>query len=117
MYPSQPTANTLASPTPLDRARDKNEAVQENVEQSSHELLVINAVLRQELPDHVQTGEVAQALEKTDALEVRIQESVDDLAEVNHVLQQEIDERIELERELAETKAALAEATGEPQKR
>lgn len=86
------------------------------VENSAQELLVINAVLKQELPDHVQTGEVAQALEKTDALEERIKESANDIAEVNQALEQEIGERAELERELAHTKAALAEATGEPQK-
>lgn len=113
MYPSLPNST---SSTPLGRAREKSEAAQESVEHSAQELLVINAVLKQELPDHVQTGDVAQALEKSDALAERIQESADDLAEVNQALQQEIGERVELERELAETKAALAEATGESQK-
>lgn len=117
MYPSQPNTPSLAANTSLGRALEKNEAVQESVENSAQELLVINAVLKQELPDHVQAGEVAQALEKSDALEERIQESADDLAEVNQALAQEIGERVELERELAETKAALAQATGEPQKR
>ena len=116
MSASQPNMSTAATSRPIDRAREKNEAVQESVEQSAHELLVINTVLKQELPDHVQTGEVAQALEKSDALEERIQESAEELAEVNQALEQEIGEREELERELAETKAALAEATGEPQK-
>jgi C4-dicarboxylate-specific signal transduction histidine kinase len=116
MYPSLPQMNTAAAQTSLGRAREKNVAVQESVEHSAQELLVINAVLKQELPDHVQIGDIAEALEKTDALEERIQESADDLAEVNQALQQEIGERVELERELAKTKAALAEATGEPQK-
>jgi C4-dicarboxylate-specific signal transduction histidine kinase len=117
MYPSQPNMNTTAAQTPLGRAHEKNVAVQESAENSAQELLVISAVLKQELPDHVQHGEVAQALEKTEALEERIQDSADDLAEVNQALQQEIDQRVELERELAETKAALAEATGEPNPR
>jgi C4-dicarboxylate-specific signal transduction histidine kinase len=116
MLPTQPNLTGLA-PTSLGRVREKNEAIQESVENSAQELTVINAVLKQELPDHLQTGEVAQALEKSDALEERIQESADDLAEVNQALEQEIGERVELERELAETRAALAEATGEPQKR
>jgi predicted patatin/cPLA2 family phospholipase len=117
MYPSQPNTSTLAAGKALDRALGKSEAVQESVEQSAQELLVINAVLKQEIPLHAQSGEVAQALRQSDALEERIQESADDLAQVNQALEQEISERAELERELAHTKAALAEATGEPQKR
>ena len=116
MSASQPNMSSGSASRTIDRAREKNEAVQDSVEQSAPELLVIYAVLKQELPDHVQTGEVAQALEKSDALEERIQESAEELAEVNQALEQEIGEREELERELAETKAALAEATGEPQK-
>lgn len=101
-------------PTPLKQALQQNEAVKDNVEQSAAELMVINTVLKQEIPPEVQTGEVAQALEKTDALETRIQESAEDLAEVNEVLEQQIDERAHLERELRATKAALARATGQP---
>ena len=70
------------SSTSLERALDQNEAIQDTVEQSAAELCVINAVLKQEVPDHVQTGEVAQALQKTDELESRIQTSADDLAQV-----------------------------------
>ena len=71
---------------------------------------MINAVLKQEIPHHVQTGDVAHALQRTDELEVKISDAVHDLAEVNEVLGQEIDQRVDLERELAETKAALVEA-------
>jgi C4-dicarboxylate-specific signal transduction histidine kinase len=115
--PPQPNHAVRAADTALYRARENNEAVRESVETSAQELLVINAVLKQELSDHVQTGEVAQALEKSHALEERLQESADDLADVNQALAQEIGERVELERELAKAKAALLEATGEPQKR
>jgi chromosome segregation ATPase len=100
-------------PTPLKRALEQNESVKDSVEQSAAELMVINTVLKQEIPPDVQTGEVAQALEKTDALETRIQESAEDLAEVNEVLEQQIDERANLERELRAAKAALAKATGQ----
>ena len=72
--------------------------------------LTNNAVLKHELPDHVQIGDVAQALQRTDELEVKINDTAQDLAQVNEVLAQEIDQRVDLERELAETKAALAEA-------
>ena len=112
----QPNTATSADTPALDRAREKNEAVKENVEQSAQELMVINAVLKQEISDHAQTGELAQALEKTDAIEERLHESADELAEVNQVLEQEIGERVELERELALTKAALEEAIGDAQK-
>lgn len=96
--------------TALGRAFDQNTAVQDVVEQSAAELVVINAVLKQEIPDHVQVGDVAKALQRTDALEGKINDAVQDLAEVNEVLAQEMDERVDLERELAETKAALAAA-------
>lgn len=98
--------------TSLARALDQNEAVKETVEHSADELLVINAVLKQEIPPHVQTSEVAQALELTGELEGRIQASAEELAQVNQVLEQEISDRADLERELAATKAALAQAKG-----
>ena len=105
------TSSPTAQPTPLARALDQNETVKDTVEQSAAELLLINAVLKQEIPDHVQTGEVAQALQKTDELEIKINDTAQELAQVNEVLAQEIDERADLERELAATKAALAQAT------
>ena len=96
--------------TPLERALEQNETVQTIVEQSAAELVVIHAVLKQELPDHVQTGDVAHALKRTDALETKIHDTAQELAQVNEVLAHEIDERMELEQELAYTKAALVQA-------
>ena len=61
------------------------------VEQSASELLVINTVLKQEIPDYMQVGEVAQALHKTDLLEIKIHDTVEDLATVNKLLEHEID--------------------------
>ena len=95
---------------PLERALDQNENIKAAVVQSADELLVIHAVLQQEIPAHVQTGDVAQALQKTNALESTIQDTAVDLAQVNQLLVQEINERDALERELAATKAALAQA-------
>ena len=105
---SEPSA--AGESTPLGRALDQNTAVQDTVERSAAELVVINAVLKQEIPDHVQVGDVEQALQRTDELEVKINDTAHELAQVNEVLAQEIDERVDLERELAETKAALVEA-------
>ncbi len=108
--PSLPDPQTPATSSPLAHALDRNEAARDSVEQSATELVMINAVLKQEIPDHVQVGDVAHALQRTDALEVKINDTAQDLAAVNEVLAQEIDQRVDLERELAETKAALAEA-------
>lgn len=108
-----PQPSSASQSSPLAKALGQNESIQDTVEQSAAELLVINAVLKQELPPEVQTGDVAEALQKTDELEVRIQESADDLAQVNQTLEQEIGERAHLERELQATKAALAKATGQ----
>ncbi len=100
------------APLPLHRVLAKTEAVRDTVEQSAQELVVINAVLKQEIPDEAQTGDLAHALQKSDALESVIQESAADLAQVNEALEHQISERENLERELAQTKAKLAKATG-----
>lgn len=110
MSETAPTVNTAEHLTPLERALEQNEAAQTVVEQSAAELVVIHAVLKQELPDHVQTGDVAHALKRTDALEIQINDTAQELAHVNEVLALEIVERVDLECELAATKAALVRA-------
>ena len=105
-----PPCSTTGQASPLERALEQNETAQAVVEQSAVELLVINTVLKQEIPDDVQTGDVAQALQRTDALEIKISDTAQELAQVNEVLAQEIDQRFELEQELADTKAALVQA-------
>lgn len=106
----QTQLQTLSNPTPLSRALDQNEIVRDNIEKSADELLLIHAVLKQEIPDHAQTGAVVKALEKTDALETKISDAVHELAQVNQVLAHQIEERVDLESELAATKAALQKA-------
>ena len=106
--PQKPPAPLV--PTALERALDQNEIVRDTVGNSADELLVINAVLKQKIPGHVQTDELAQALQKGDELEDRIQASAESLAKVNEVLEQEIAERAKLERELAAAKAALEQS-------
>ena len=114
MSDTAPISNANDSSTPLERALEQNETAQGIVEQSAAELVVIHAVLKQELPDHMQTGDVAHALQRTDELEIKISDTAQELAQVNEVLAQEIGERVDLERELAATKAALAQATEHP---
>lgn len=110
MFNTSNTCSANAQDTPLIRALEQNETIQEIVDQSATELAVIHAVLKQEIPGHVQTGEVAYALQRTDALETIINGTVHELAQVNEVLAQEIDERADLELELAATKKALVQA-------
>ena len=105
---------TADSAKPLVKALHQNGTVKETVKQSADELLVINAVLKHGIPDHAQTSDVAQALENTEAIEEKIQTSAEDLASVNKLLENEIDERINLERELLATKAALAREKSAP---
>lgn len=109
------TNSPSADPSkPLVKALHQNGTVKETVKQSADELLVINAVLKHGIPDDAQTGDVAQALENTEAIEEKIQTSAQDLATVNQLLENEIDERIELERELLATKAALEREKAKP---
>ena len=107
MSKHSPKSASLAS---LERVLDQNVAIQDTVGQSAGELLLINTVLKHEVPRHVQSGVVAQALQKTDELESRIQASADDLAQVNAALKQEISARAALERQLACTQSALEQA-------
>jgi C4-dicarboxylate-specific signal transduction histidine kinase len=100
--------------TPLERALDQNEHALNTVGQSATELLVIHTVLAQEIPDRLQTGDVAQALQRTDELETKISDAAQELAQVNEVLAHEIGERVDLERELVAAKAALAYEKAKP---
>lgn len=96
---------------PLVKALEQNDAVEESVQQSADELMLVNAVLQSEVPSWAQSKDVAVALEKVDSINDVMQESAKDLGVVNQLLEAEIDERIELERKLLFTKKALAKAT------
>ena len=100
-------------PTPMPallQAIEQNDSVKEDVKQSADELLIVNAVLQVAVPDQAQTGDLAVALQRTEDISDAIHESANDIAAVNQLLEDEIDERIDLERELLATKAALARA-------
>ena len=126
-HPLQPTpfamskkkhASTSSHTTrPLVKALHQNDGVEEVVKQSADDLLVINAVLKKNIPEQSQKGDLAQALEKTEHIEDKIQESAEELSEVNTLLEHEVDERIELERKLLATQTALAKAKAEAPKK
>ena len=95
--------------TPLHRAQAQNEAAQSALEVSASELALVNTVLKQELPESIQSDDVALALEKNGELQCIIHDVAQDLADVNQALTQEITERAALETELVLTKAELKE--------
>lgn len=105
---------TLAKPKPLVKALYKNDSVKKTVKQSGDELLVVSAVLKRGIPNHALKGDVARAVEKTQAIEDKIQTSAEELQAVNKLLEHEIDERIELERKLLATHAALEREKAKP---
>jgi len=100
--------NTLPEKPQLTRALEKNDAVQDTVERSAQELLLINKVLEKEIPSAVKTGDVAMALVKTAELEDKIQDLAQELAHVSELLQQEIAERAEMEKKLHAAETAVA---------
>jgi hypothetical protein len=81
--------------TTLGQTLEKTEAVAADVQRASDNLAVVNTVLEQELPEEVQVGEVAQALEHTGKLEKKLAESAEALAEANAALAQEIEKHAE----------------------
>lgn len=93
----------------LSDALAQTSEVKEKIEGVGDELLIVNTVLKHEIPATLQTGDVAQALEKHEELESIVQECVDDLAEVNEALEEEVARRERLERELAKSQAQLAQ--------
>ncbi len=106
--PSTPADPSSTPGKPLEKALAQNAQVKEKVVAVAEDLLVINTVLKQEIPEPMQTGEVAQALEKHEELENQVQECASELESVNQTLADEVDERKKLERALADTQAALA---------
>ena len=103
-------------PTPLTRARDQNEGVQDKVEECAAELSSVNAVLKKEMAEGSPLGEVERALSQNESVEVKVQECAEDLAAVNSALDEAIDEHKTLEHDLSESNAALSESQVQEQK-
>ena len=107
---STPAQVSDGARAPLGETLNQSIEVKEKIEGVGDELLILNTVLKQEIPEKLQTGEVAQALEKHEELETIVQECVDDLAEVNVALEEEVALRQQLEQQLAQSQAELAKA-------
>lgn len=82
------TAQTDDATASLERTIDKAKEVAAEIRQAADHLAVVNTVLETQLPDHVQVGEVAQALDHSDAVEKQLNESAERLEEVNAELEQ-----------------------------
>ena len=93
----------------LGQTLKKTVAVAEDVHRASQNLSVVSTVLEQELPDEVQTGEVAQAIAHTNELEKKLAASAEKLEEVNAALAKEIEKRIEVTEQRDESRATVRE--------
>jgi C4-dicarboxylate-specific signal transduction histidine kinase len=89
-------------PEPIEKALAQTNETQAKLASGVQELAVTNAVLQQEIPEEVRTGDVALAIEKNEALENRVQECVDDLEDVSQALSKEVARRKQLEKKLKE---------------
>ena len=98
-----------ASESRLGSVLEKTETVQELVEQSADELLIVNTVLNKKIPNEARDSDVAQALDMSIELEDKLQQSAAELAQVNDSLEHEIEERQRLEKELSTVIAALGQ--------
>ncbi len=97
-------------PDALPDALQKTKGAQETLEASARELLVVNEVLKQEIPEPVMTsGEVAAALEKSESVQSDIEQVAGHLDDVGKALAEEVARRKVAERDLKTTKADLAE--------
>lgn len=70
----------------LEQTIDKAREVAAEIRQAADNLAVVNTVLEEKLPDHVQIGEVAQALDQSVEVEKQLSESVDRLQQVHDEL-------------------------------
>lgn len=91
----------------LEKPLQKTQAVTADLQTASDHALVIGTVLAQELPPHVQVGEVAQAIEQTEELKEKLAESAETLTEVSAELEQEIAKRQEVSRQLQASRAKV----------
>ena len=101
------TSDAAEHSTPLVRVLDQSESVQEKVETAATDLASVNVVLKDEVHRGAPLKDVRGALDNSIDVEVKMQEAADELIAVNDALAVEIDDRIAIQQELVESKAAL----------
>ena len=103
------TSDNDQSGDDLQKPLQKTQAVAADLQNASDHAMVIGSVLTQELPPHVQVGEVAQAIEQTEELKDKLAESAETLTEVSAELEQEITKRRAVAMQLEATRAKVEE--------
>jgi hypothetical protein len=96
----------------LDMTLAKTQQVASEVQRASEDLMVVNVVLEQEVPEEAQVGDLAQAIAHTSDLEKKLAQSAETLTQVNAALAREIEKRAEVTRRLAESEALVEALTG-----
>ncbi|MDB5839596.1 MAG: diguanylate cyclase [Herminiimonas sp.] len=93
-----------ASPLTLSSALNQSEQVKHKVEECAQKLSSVNAVLKEEVIEHLPLERIEVALSQSEEVEDKVQECAADLASVNQALIREIAERKFLEGELARSR-------------
>ena len=101
----------------LQRAHKTAKTVEAEIQSAADHVGVIGAVLAHELPDEVQVGDVAQAIEQTENLEQQLAESAATLADVAAELGREIKKRREVTEKLHKSEARVARLSGAKKKK
>lgn len=99
--------------SPLVSVLNDSEQIQAKVEECAQELSSVNAVITNEIIDHLPLVLIEQALEQSEKVEDKVQECADDLSLVNQALTDEINQRRKLERKLAVSEFELADTRAE----
>lgn len=94
--------STTKPDRPIEVARDKTDAVQEDLAVAGAELHLTNTALDRSLPESVRQGDVGKALEQNGIVQQKVTQAAEELAEVTELLEEEIAERHRLEAELAQ---------------
>jgi hypothetical protein len=93
--------NSRAS-RPIEVAKDKTDAVQEDLAVAGAELHLTNTALDRSLPQSSKQGDVGKALEQNGIVQQKVSQAAEELAEVTELLEEEIAERHRLEAQLAQ---------------
>jgi diguanylate cyclase (GGDEF)-like protein len=110
---TKPETQAIVPVPPLVNALNHSEQIKDKVEECAQELSSVNAVIKEEITEHLPLEQVERALVQSEQVEDKVQECADDLALVNQALTEEIRERRKLERKLAVSQIELADTQAE----
>lgn len=87
---------------PIEVAKEKTDAVQEDLAVAGAELHLTNTALDRSLPPGVKHGDVGRALEQNSVVQQKVSQAAEELAEVTELLEEEIAQRQRLEAQLTD---------------